>query len=464
MLTWNQVYALNRRSTERADDGFEARNLALSLLLNVDLEGSYANIAVPAALKKESLASRDKAFVTELVYGTLRQSIMYDAIIESASGRKKNKIDSIPLNILRMTAHQLLSLHTPPHAAVDNAVRLTVRNKSGSASGFVNAISRRISEKNREQWLEQITAKKEMVEKLALQYAHPRWIVESYVERLGEFDRVIEELSANNVNPDVTGVIYPGHHWSESTVSESSPCAWTEAAIYLRGNPELIPEIRSAIAGIQDQGSYLVTRALALAPSEMTNDSSTRGLWLDMCAGPGGKAALLSRWANQEGRSFLGIEVSEHRAELIRRVSPSIVVADATHPPVAQESVEKILLDAPCSGLGALRRRPDARLRKSKRDLEGLVNLQRELLRSAHGLLHSGGLLAYVTCSPTVEETVSNTQWFLKSFADMEFIDARSFFPTGMTLGERFDVQLWPGLHQTDAMYLAMFKKKSTNG
>ena len=434
------------------------------MLLKVELEGSYANIALPTALKKTSFATRDSGFITELVYGTLRRRILYDAIIESAAGRRKGKIDNVPLNILRMTAHQLLTLQTPPHAAVDSAVRLSVRNKSGSASGFVNAISRRISERNLEEWIEVITTDVTPLEKLAIEYAHPRWIVESYVERLGAMDRVVAELAANNINPEVTGVIYPGQEWSPATESESSPCAWTKAARYLRGNPEALPEIRSAIAGIQDQGSYLVAQALALAPSTCARDTARSELWLDMCAGPGGKAALLSRWAREQGRNFLALEISEHRAELIRRVTPAIVIANSNHPPLPEESVEKILLDAPCSGLGALRRRPDARHRKNRADLGGLVALQRELLGSAHKLLKDGGILAYVTCSPTVEETVANTKWFLQNFPDMELIDARGYFPTEMKLDDSFDIQLWPGAHHTDAMYLAMFKKRESTG
>lgn len=364
--------------------------------MKVEEEGSYSNIVVPAALRKAAFTPRDSGFITELVYGTLRRRILYDAVIETAAGRKRSKIDLVPLNILRMTAHQLLTLQTPPHAAVDSAVRLSVRNKSGSASGFVNAISRRISERDLTRWIEEITTGMDFLDKVAIEHAHPRWIVESYVERLGEMDRVIAELVANNLNPEVTGVIYPGHHWSHATETDSSPCAWSDSVRYLRGNPESVPEVRGAIAGIQDQGSYLVAQALALAPSADGadgadgTDGSKRELWLDMCAGPGGKAALLSRWASGQGSNFLAFEISEHRAELIRRVASEIVIADSIHPPLPAESAEKILLDAPCSGLGALRRRPDARHRKTRGDLEGLVKLQRELLRSAHTLLTKG--------------------------------------------------------------------------
>lgn len=442
------------------DPGFDARNLALDLLVKVEREASYANLIVPAELRKSSLEPRDSAFVTELVYGTLRQRILYDAIIEAAAGRKTSKIDVIPLTILRLTAHQLLSLNTPAHAAVDSAVRLTVRNRSGSASGFVNAISRRISERSLDAWIELLTSQLDENGRLALIHSHPRWIVEAYVERLGDINRVTEELRANNINPKVTGIIYPGSSWSDETLSTSNPCEWVPEARYLTGNPERILEIRKRVGGIQDQGSYLVASALAAVVVDPGRGSSN--LWLDMCAGPGGKAALLSRWAHSLNKRFLALEISEHRAELIRRVAHEIVVADSAQAPISKASVERILLDAPCSGLGALRRRPDARHRKTLLDIKALVELQRNLLASAHELLEEGGVLGYVTCSPVSAETEGNTRWFCESFPDMDLIDARPYFPPQMELGERFDVQLWPGVHHTDAMYVAMFRKKTS--
>lgn len=453
---------LTKGKSERRDHGFESRNLALSILTKINDERSYANLVVPAELKKNSLEPRDSAFVTELVYGTLRKQIFYDKIIESASGRKLSKIDAVPLLILRLTAHQLLVLETPPHAAVDSAVRLTVRNKHGSASGFVNAVSRRISERTTPQWLELLTSDSDPLDALACEFSHPRWIVEEYLKRLESIDAVRRELGANNLNPRVTGVIYPGYEWSIDTLADSDPCEWVPAARYLDGNPERIPEIANRTGGIQDQGSYLVGRVLALAPLANPQSSLKQPLWLDMCAGPGGKAALLSRWAHENQASFLALEISEHRAALMTRMTSEIVVADGTRPPLAPESATKILIDAPCSGLGALRRRPDARTRKSPSELSGLVAIQRQLLESAAELLAVGGVMAYITCSPVVAETTGNIQWFTESHPAFELIDARAFFPAEMDLPERFDVQLWPGVHHTDAMYVALLQKKSS--
>jgi 16S rRNA (cytosine967-C5)-methyltransferase len=440
-------------SREKSEPGFEARNLALRALLEVEDQGAYANLLLPSYLQESSLESRDRNFVTELVYGTLRMQILYDQIIEQAAKRKLSKIDAVPRNILRLTAHQLLTLKIPPHAPVDSAVRLTVKNKTGSASGFVNAVSRRISEKNLEQWIDEMREGLTKIEGLALEFAHPLWIVEEYLTGLMDIDAVTAELVENNRNPRVTAVIYPGERWSSESINQSDSCEWVPQARYISGNPQTLMEIRNGTAGIQDQGSYLVTQALHLAAGDMP------GYWIDMCAGPGGKAALLSRWAREENRKFTALEISEHRALLMRRVIEELVIADGINPPIAPESASLILLDAPCSGLGALRRRPDARLRKNPSDINSLVSLQRLLLTSSIEMLRPGGVLGYVTCSPLKAETVENRNWVLENFPQIRSMDARQFFPDEMELANHPDVQLWPGIHKTDAMYLALFTK-----
>ncbi len=194
-----------RGVNHRVDVGFESRNLALAVLLKIESQCGYANLVLPAELGKANLENRDSAFVTEIVYGTLRQRNLYDEIIASAAKRSVKKIDVVPLNILRMTAHQLLTLETPAHAAVDSAVRLTVRNKSGSASGFVNAISRRISERSRSEWISQLCQGRNQIEQLSLTFAHPKWIVEKYFERLGSWDAVERELSAELSTQEIIG-------------------------------------------------------------------------------------------------------------------------------------------------------------------------------------------------------------------------------------------------------------------
>jgi 16S rRNA (cytosine967-C5)-methyltransferase len=229
---------------------------------------------------------------------------------------------------------------------------------------------------------------------------------------------------------------------------------------------------------VQDEGSQLVANALAAAPLEGRDEQ-----WLDMCAGPGGKAALLAGLALERGASLVASEIAPHRAELVRKalrgygdrlvggdsdlhsITPpgagtlQVIAADGIRPPWKQGSFDRVMLDAPCTGLGALRRRPESRWRRGPEDLERLTRVQRRLLSSALDSVRPGGLVAYVTCSPHLEETRDVVRQVLKARRDVERVDARPLLPGLPDLGGGPDVQLWPHLHGTDAMYLALLRR-----
>jgi 16S rRNA (cytosine967-C5)-methyltransferase len=240
--------------------------------------------------------------------------------------------------------------------------------------------------------------------------------------------------------------------------AKSSPLA----AVLERGAPGDIAEVRSGTARVQDQGSQLM--AIALVEQSPVNEGEE---WLDMCAGPGGKAALLASYAELNGADLLCNESQAHRAKLVERAIAPVSSRSATQTADGRqigaqmpERFDRVLLDAPCSGLGALRRRPEARWRKSPRDLNDLVTLQRELLASAEKALKPGGLLAYVTCSPHPSETVAQVDWVQKNLPSLELVPVTSeYLPTA---AGRMTVQLWPHLNGTDGMFLAMFQKKAT--
>ena len=191
-------------------------------------------------------------------------------------------------------------------------------------------------------------------------------------------------------------------------------------------------------------------------------------LWLDMCAGPGGKAALLAAVASQRGARLVAAEVAPHRARLVKRALQPIhglhkvITADGTAPPWRPDSFDRVLVDAPCTGLGALRRRPESRWRREPKDVEHLTELQNRLLRSALSSARPGGVVAYVTCSPHLAETRGVVAGVLADRDDVEQIDARSYLPGVPDLGDGPDVQLWPHLHGTDAMYLALFRRRQS--
>jgi 16S rRNA (cytosine967-C5)-methyltransferase len=220
--------------------------------------------------------------------------------------------------------------------------------------------------------------------------------------------------------------------------------------------------IRDGRAGVQDEGSQLV--ALALAAAEVEGDS---GRWLDMCAGPGGKAALLDGLAHERTDSIdagvVAVEQHAHRADLVRRAllpGARVLVGDARHSPWDDEVFDRVLVDAPCTGLGALRRRPESRWRRTPADLATLGALQRDLLRTAVDAVRPGGVVGYVTCSPHLAETEFVVADVLRGRDDLVLVDARPLFPGVEDLGDGPTVQLWPHRHQTDGMFLALIRKR----
>ena len=216
--------------------------------------------------------------------------------------------------------------------------------------------------------------------------------------------------------------------------------------------------VREGLAVVQDEGSQLV--ALALARAAL--DGPDTGKWLDLCAGPGGKAVLLGALAALDGGTVDAVEVSEHRTDLVRRAVAGLPVtvhtADGREAPLPDGVYDRVLVDAPCTGLGALRRRPEARWRRRPEDVPGLAKLQRELLTAALRHVRPGGVVAYVVCSPHLAETVGVLTAVLRRHPDVEQVDARPVLPEVPDLGAGPAVQLWPHRHGTDAMFLALLR------
>jgi 16S rRNA (cytosine967-C5)-methyltransferase len=208
-------------------------------------------------------------------------------------------------------------------------------------------------------------------------------------------------------------------------------------------------------AGVQDEGSQLV--ALALATADLDGPD---GRWLDLTAGPGGKAALLGSLAALRGANLDAVEIAPHRALLVQSATRGLPVtvhtADGRRPGLPSASFDRVLLDAPCTGLGALRRRPEARWRRTEGDVAPLVALQRELLASAARLVRPGGLIAYVTCSPHLSETAGV---IARRPDGLHLVDARPHLPGVPELGAGPTVQLWPHRHGTDGMFLALLRR-----
>ena len=445
-----------------------ARRIALDVIMAVRDSDAYANLLLPVRLGRAKLSEADAGLATELTYGTLRMQGYYDRIIAMAAGRDVQKIDPPILDVLRLACHQLLSMRVAQHAAVDESVELATTVGSNSAVGFVNGVLRPITRTDADTWRTRVLAEAGSGEEaLALEYSHPLWVTRAFRQVLTAEGREAELealLAADNVAPRVSIAALPG----ESTVEEldAHPAEFSPVgAILDGGDPLKLGPIRAGRARVQDEGSQLAALALSRARPIVPGEQ-----WLDLCAGPGGKAALLAAEARGGGAILTANELVPARAELVRK---ALAVFD-TPPEVWEldgitvgdrypEAFDRILLDAPCTGLGALRRRPEARWRKQPSDVAGLGTLQAKLLASAIAALKPGGVLAYVTCSPHAAETKSIVASVLRKAEGVERLDTpgvlQSIVNEPLDLPEGSHVQLWPHRHGTDAMFIQLLTK-----
>ena len=448
-----------------------ARQAAYETIAAVHRDDAYANLALAEILRDMRLHGRDAAFATELTYGTLRSLGTLDLIIAAAAGRDVARIDPPARDALRLGAYQLLHTRVPAHAAVNQTVDL-VRSVAPGATGFANAVMRGISGTDLDAWLTRLAPPydEDPVGNLSVLHNHPQWIVRAFAEALGgDLEETARLLIEDNQPAAVHLCARPGRADAVELADEVGgvPGAFSPYAVYLSGgSPGELAAIADGRAHVQDEGSQLVAAALLAAPIE---GRDTR--WLDLCAGPGGKAGLLGSIAALRGAEVTAVEVAEHRARLVEQATAGLPVTVlpmdgrtvGRDPDLPEESFDRVLVDAPCTGLGSLRRRPEARWRRTPDDLPPLTRLQRELLVAALRAVRPGGVVAYVTCSPHVVETqVTVTEGARRSGVEADFVDARPLLPPGMPgLGAGPTVQLWPHRHGTDAMFLAVLRRTS---
>ncbi|WP_442852437.1 RsmB/NOP family class I SAM-dependent RNA methyltransferase [Nocardioides sp. Iso805N] len=421
---------------------------AFEVLKAVRVEDAYANLVLPHVLGRLGLSGRDAAFATELASGTLRGRGTYDAILARCIDRPLAKVEAKVLDALRLGTHQLLAMRVPTHAAIATTVDLVKSKVGPGAGGFSNAVLRKVAERSLAEWTDGMA--------LPERTSHPAWMVELLRDALGVPDELEALLAADNEPPRVTLVARPGRAVRDEIVGE--PTRFSPYGVTLAGgSPAGIAAVAEGRAGVQDEGSQLVALALSEAPVSGRDE-----LWLDLCAGPGGKAALLDALANEAGAVLIGNERAPHRAGLVRANGVArVVAADGIRPPFAPGSFDRVLVDAPCSGLGALRRRPEARWRRRPADITELVPLQRDLLRSALDLVRPGGVVVYATCSPVLEETRDVVAALCDEDPNVT-LEPVSGVAGGVPEARgplAGTVQLWPHRHGTDAMFIAVLRK-----
>ena len=449
-----------------------AREVAYETLRAVHESDAYANLLLPAAIERAGLSAGDAALATELTYGTLRRRGTYDAIIGIAADRAPSSIDPEILDALRLGVHQLVATRVASHAAVNESVTLARRAGGRGAAGFTNAVLRRVSRDTPGEWADRVaeTARSDD-EAIALSSSHPVWVIRAFRRALtaeGRADELGALLTADNTAPRVTFAALPGlaEPGADARRTPFSPLGFRLAG----GAPEAVVSASDGRIRVQDEGSQLAALALTRARAVQTGER-----WLDLCAGPGGKTAVLAAEALAHGARLDANEISPARAGLVRRsiagVPLEVEVTERDGRDLTAERrgiYDRILVDAPCTGLGALRRRPEARWRKAPGDVAELTALQGELLGGAIEALAPGGIVAYVTCSPHLAETTGVVAEARRRFGDaVEELDARAVVRevalSSPDLPAQTDgsgrAQLWPHRHNTDAMSITLLRR-----
>ncbi|MFZ7088651.1 RsmB/NOP family class I SAM-dependent RNA methyltransferase [Curtobacterium sp. RRHDQ10] len=470
--------------------GTTARRVALDVIRAVQADDAYANLLLPVRIRRAGLSPQDAGLATELTYGTIRMIGTYDAIVEAASGRRVANVEADVLDVLRLGVHQLVGMRIPSHAAVSETVELTRQIGAQRASGFVNAVLRKVAGKDREAWDAVITEGLAGDDLLATRWSHPRWVVGALRDALSAErarDELVALLAADNAAPRVSLVALPGLAVPTDPIARDDAPEEAEPPVRasvpdlpvspvgirgVAGDPARIPAVADGRMRVQDEGSQLAALALSRSSEVQAGER-----WLDMCAGPGGKAALLAAEARRTGATLVANELAPARVGLVRQALAdfddvvAVVQGDGRRFGRADGDApggtfDRILLDAPCTGLGALRRRPEARWRKLPEDVVELAALQSELLDAAVAALAPGGTLAYVTCSPHLAETRGQVDAVLRRHGDvLEQLDTagvvRAVAVRDPQVADGPVVQLWPHRIGTDAMFVALLRRRT---
>ena len=444
-----------RRNTFKSPKPDAARLLAFDLLTEVNRNEGYSNLLLPQALNASKLEDRDRALVTELLYGTIRMQGKHDWVLSQISDRPWSEVDPGIVDICRLGVHQIHEMRIPDHAAVAATVEVARKRIGESKASFVNALLRSVTRKPIEDWFSPLYSITDPVEQLSIRYSHPEWIVSAYYDLLKSWPDVELALKINNEAALPTLVSWPDLSSQQDLIDiGGEPTEFSSFGAHWKGNPGALDLIKVRKIGVQDEGSQLV--------AEVFSKAAGGARWLDLCAGPGGKAALLSSIARGKGIEFVANEISEARADLVRQVvqGAKVLVSDGRTIASSGEKFDAILIDAPCTGLGALRRRPEVRWRRTLQDLRELTQLQRELIDSAIHALNPGGVLGYATCSPHLAETSIQVADIKKKHAELTQVSVEEYLPENLSEATRDGaMSLWTHKHGTDAMYLALFRK-----
>lgn len=448
------------RARDRQVD--KARMVALEVLRAVEEKGAYANLALDQALRSESLDERSRAFVTELVYGTVKMQGRLDYVLSKAASRPLDDLTVWIRNILRLGLYQALYLRVPDAVAVNESVDLAKRYGHAGTVKFVNGVLRgALRQYDTIEWPDK---NEDPASYLAAYWSHPKWMVEMWLEELG-WDDTVKLCEANNAAPPTTirtNTLRTTRSElaltlrSSGIVVEEAELAPEGLYISQYGSIRHIPQFKDGWFQVQDESSMLVSHLVNPQPGEKI---------LDMCAAPGGKTTHMAALMRNEGE-ILAVDLYRHKLDLLERSACRLGItcirtwaSDVRELPEEHNSAyDAVLLDAPCSGLGVLRRRPDLRWRKEIAAISSLAQMQRELLDRAAELVKPGGRLVYSTCTLTRVENEENVKWFMEKWRNFAIKKPNNFLAS-LAAPEGW-IKLLPHVTNTDGFFMVQFVKQ----
>ncbi|HWI52061.1 MAG TPA: 16S rRNA (cytosine(967)-C(5))-methyltransferase RsmB [Symbiobacteriaceae bacterium] len=446
-----------------------AREAALRALRDVDVKESYANLALDAHLTRSKLEGRDRALATEIVYGVTRRRGTVDWAIGQVATRPIEQIDPYIRNVLRSAVYQVLYMERIPHsAAVDEAVNLARQYGHEGVAKFVNGVLRNFLRKLPTlPWPDPAA---DPVAALAVQHSHPEWLVESWSERFGTEDAVKLMEASNRIPPltirvntlKATREAVAEALEAEGVKTEPTPHSPFGLIIHELTSASHLDKLKSMKAGlftVQDESSMLVGPVVAPQPGQTV---------IDVAAAPGGKTTHMAQLMENQGK-IIAVDVHAHKIDLVdqnaRRLGATIIEGlcmDARElGQIMTNRADAVLCDVPCSGLGTLARRPDARWRKTPEDVEQLVPIQQAILESAAQAVKPGGTLVYSTCTIEPRENQEMVEAFVAAHPDFAFDDIRPYLPESLRGDARGGyIQLLPHIHGTDGFFIARMTRK----
>lgn len=439
----------------------KAREIALRVLLDIQKKDAYANIALARELTKHEVSEKDRRFLTELVYGVVKTAPTLDWMIKKYVTRPQKSIAPAIWTILQMGFYQLRFMDkVPPSAACNESVNLVKKYGHSGTVKFVNAVLRaclRAPEK-----VVYPDKEKNLAAWIALTYFHPEWLVKRWIARFGAdgaeaLCRINNEPPALSLRTNTLKTTrerlcaYLTDAGIAHTVSE-----WTEEGILCTGHPALggFAPLQEGLCQVQDESSMVVAHAVAPKPGDLV---------IDTCSAPGGKTTHMAQLMNNQGR-IMAFDIHEHKLAKIEenaaRLGITIIETAAkdalTLPDAWQRKADCVLVDAPCSGLGVLRRKPDSRWRKSEELLKQLPHLQLAILKQSSECVKAGGTLVYSTCTIEPEENELVVETFLRDNPDFVLED----IPCKKQSETKW-IQFLPHIDHTDGFFLARMRKKA---